>query len=228
MAMQISRVAGRAFLNNARPVFARQFLWQMLARMLRYMGVEINDTALMLRYRDGDADAFETLYNRHRGPLFRYLFRQIGNQQFAEDVFQEVWSRIIRNHKNYQPTAKFSTYMYHIARNCSIDHFRSDSKRQAQATGQDEALEQAIADTGDPVAAAETRDTRTTLAVALNELPDEQREVFLLHEESGLTLDEIGSATGVRRETVKSRLRYALSKLRKHIPQTELQRVDDG
>jgi RNA polymerase sigma-70 factor (ECF subfamily) len=196
--------------------------------MLNCMAAELNDTALMLRYQDGDVAAFETLYGRHRGPLFRYLLRHIGNQQFAEDVFQEVWSRIIRNRKKYRPAAQFTTYMYHIARNCSVDHFRRRGNQQKLATEQDDAIEDTAASTGDPVRSAEAGDIRNTLTAALNKLPTEQREVFLLHEESGLTLEEIGAVTGVGRETVKSRLRYALAKLRQIVPAPELQGVDDG
>jgi RNA polymerase sigma-70 factor (ECF subfamily) len=192
------------------------------------MGVELNDSALMLRYQEGDVSAFETLYGRHRGPLFRYLLRHIGNQQFAEDVFQEVWSRIIRNRKNYRPTAKFTTYMYHIARNCSVDHFRRRGNQQSLSTGQADAIENAVADTGDPVAVAELNDVRNALSVALNELSEEQRDAFLLHEEGGLTLEEIAAIAGVGRETIKSRLRYALARLRKLVVEPELQGVDDG
>jgi RNA polymerase sigma-70 factor (ECF subfamily) len=208
--------------------YSRQFLWLPLAGMLSDMGVELDDSALMLRYKEGDVAAFETLYGRHRGPLFRYLLRQIGSQQYAEDVFQEVWSRIIRNRDNYRPSAKFTTYMYHIARNCSVDHFRRRSNQQALATENDAALDTAVAPTGDPVAAAQTNDTRTALTTALNQLSVEQREAFLLREEAGLTLEEIAIVTGVVRETVKSRLRYALAHLRKLVTQPELQSVDDG
>ena len=225
-----------AMFDGARPVFLlqcpclslRRFPWPELRRILSCMGVELSDSALMLRYQDGDVAAFEELYSRHRGPLFRFLLRQIGEQSLAEDVFQEVWSRIIRNHKRYRPTAKFTTYMYHIARNCSVDHFRRSTSQQAVTTGQDEAIDAAVADTGDPVAAAEAGDTRLALSQALTELPAEQREAFLLHEEGGLTLNEIAEVTDVGRETVKSRLRYAVKKLRSIIPEPELQDVEDG
>lgn len=183
--------------------------------MLDYMAAELNDAALMLRYKDGDVAAFETLYNRHRGPLFRFLLRQIGNQQFAEDVFQEVWSKIIRNRESYRPAAKFSTYMYHIARNCSVDHHRRSGRQAVLVSDQDESVPEPIATGNDPLVSAENSDIRSELTDALNNLPAEQREVFLLHEESGFTLEEIGTLTGVSRETVKSRLRYALGKLRK-------------
>ncbi len=196
--------------------------------MLLRMAAELNDTALMLRYQDGDVGAFETLYNRHRGPLFRFVLRQVGNQQFAEDVFQEVWSRIIRNRENYRPTARFTTYIYHIARNCAVDHYRRTAKQADVLSADDSGVAEPVAATGNPVAAAANRDTRNALSAALGELPAEQREAFLLREESGMSLDEIATVTGVGRETVKSRLRYALGKLRQCLPQPEGASVEDG
>jgi len=196
--------------------------------MLETMAAELSDTALMLRYRDGDVNAFETLYNRHRGALFRYLVRRIGNQQLAEDVFQEVWSRIIRNRQNYRAAAKFTTYMFHIAQNCTVDHYRRSGKHQAMVSDQDDGVPEPTASTGNPVAEAEASDIRRTLTDALKNLPTEQREAFLLREESGLTLDEIGEITGVGRETVKSRLRYALGKLRQCLPEPDVTGINDG
>jgi RNA polymerase sigma-70 factor (ECF subfamily) len=198
-----------------------------LERMLNCMAVELNDTALMLRYRDGDVAAFETLYNRHRSPLFRFLLRQIGNQQFAEDVFQEVWSKIIRNRETYRPAAKFTTYMYHIARNCSVDHHRRTGRQPLTVPEHEESTPEPVATSGDPVLEAQNSDVREQLAEALNNLPAEQREVFLLREESGFTLEEIGTITGTGRETVKSRLRYAVGKLRKCVAKQEALGVDN-
>jgi len=191
------------------------------------MAVELNDTALMLRYRDGDMTAFETLYGRHKGSLFGFLVRQIGNQQYAEDVFQEVWSRIIRNRDKYQANAKFTTYLYHIARNCSIDHYRRMQKRDDDISEQDAAVPEAQAKDGDPVTTAETGELRFAIVGALRNLPDDQREAFLMKEESGLSLEEIATVTGVSRETVKSRLRYAVGKLRQCLPQPETAGVED-
>jgi len=189
--------------------------------MLLRMAAELNDTALMLRYQDGDMAAFETLYKRHRGPLFRFLLHRIGNQQFTEDIFQEVWSRIIRSRKNYRPNAKFTTYIYHIARNCTVDHYRRVGSQENVISDGDERVAEPVATTGNPVAETANRDIRNALSAALSELPSEQREVFLLREESGLSLDEIATVTEVGRETVKSRLRYALGKLRQCLPQPE-------
>ena len=192
------------------------------------MAAELNDTALMLRYQEGDMAAFEELYGRHRGPLFRFLVRQIGNQQHAEDVFQEVWSRIIRNRANYRPTAKFTTYIYLIARNCAVDHYRQTGKHRDVVSADDDGVAEPVAIAGNPLVAANNSDIRAALSAALHELPAEQREAFLLREESGLSLDEIASVAGVGRETVKSRLRYALVKLRQCLPQPEGAGVEDG
>ena len=186
--------------------------------MLVSMAVELDDRALMLRYRDGDVTAFETLYQRHRGPLYRFLLNQSRDIQAAEDIFQEVWSRIIRSRERYRPAAKFATYMYHIARNCFLDHVRRSGRQPVLVSIDDNPSEELVAGSDNPEAAAETSNTRTYLRAALDRLPPEQREAFLLREEAGLTLEEIGQVTGVGQETAKSRLRYAIVKLRNSLP----------
>lgn len=169
------------------------------------------DAALMLRYRDGDVAAFETLYRRHNDGLFRYLLRLSLNRATAEDLYQEVWSRIIKARQRYRPTAKFTTYLYRVAHNCFIDHVRRNKRYAADiAIDSDRIL-----DTADsPERSTDQALMRKQLFRALAELPDEQRDVFLLFEEAGLSLDEIAVTTGVNRETAKSRLRYANNKLR--------------
>lgn len=171
----------------------------------------VEDSALMLRYRDGDVDAFETLYRRHNDALYRYLLRRCRHRDAAEDVFQEVWSKIIRARDRYRPTAKFTTFLYHIAHNCFIDHLRRNSRHENVAAFDPE-LETAPGTCLDE--AAERSLARRRLEAALAGLPDEQRDAFLLHEEGHLTLDEIAQVTGVKRETAKSRLRYAVKKLK--------------
>src|SRR5580658_2951385 len=91
------------------------------------------DARLMLRYRDGDADAFSALYARHKGPLYRYLLRQVRNAGAAADLFQEVWSRLIATRSRYEARAKFATYLFHIAHNCTMDFFRRDLRLAAHA-----------------------------------------------------------------------------------------------
>ncbi|MDH3532450.1 MAG: RNA polymerase sigma factor [Gammaproteobacteria bacterium] len=168
------------------------------------------DSALMLRYVDGDAAAFETLYRRHNDALYRYLLRLCRHPDSAEDVFQDAWSKLIKARASYRPTAKFTTYLYCVAHNCFIDHVRRN-KRHRHAVDIEPDMHP---DPGEqPDAAAERSLARRRLDAALLELPDEQRDVFLLREEAGLSLDEIATITGSNRETAKSRLRYAVAKL---------------
>jgi RNA polymerase sigma-70 factor (ECF subfamily) len=169
------------------------------------------DSALMLRYRDGDVSAFETLYHRHNDALYRYLLRLCRNPAAAEDIFQEVWSKIIKARENYRPTAKFKTFLYHVAHNCFIDYLRRNKRHSNTVDVEPDSQ----ADSGDqPDDLAEKSMARRRLEAALSDLPDEQRDVFLLHEEAGLSLDQIASITDSKRETAKSRLRYAIRKLR--------------
>lgn len=172
------------------------------------------DSALMLRYSDGDVAAFEVLYTRHNDALFRYLLRLCRQRDMAEDVFQEVWGKIIKARENYRPSAKFSTFLYHVAHNCFIDHIRRNKRHShtadIEADSQPDPGEQ-------PDVQTERCLARRRLEVALQNLPYEQRDVFLLHEEAGFNLDQIASITGSSRETSKSRLRYAVKKLRQAI-----------
>ena len=174
------------------------------------------DAQLMLAYGRGEMRAFETLYSRHRGALYRYLVRQARDGEVANDLFQEVWSRVIVNRSRYEPRAKFRTFLFTLAHNCFIDHCRR-SKSRPQGMGIDDA------DAADllPANAEEMPDARVArdettrrYRAALAELPAEQRDVYLLHEESDLSLEEIARVTGVGTETAKSRLRYAVGKLK--------------
>jgi RNA polymerase sigma-70 factor, ECF subfamily len=174
------------------------------------------DAQLMLAYARGEMRAFETLYARHRGALYRYLMRQARDGEVANDLFQEVWSRVVVNRSRYEPRAKFRTFLFTLAHNCFIDHCRRVKARPA-GLGIDDA------DAADLLPAAEelrpdntlerAEDTRRYRA-ALATLPAEQRDVYLLHEESELSLEEIARVTGVGPETAKSRLRYAVAKLK--------------
>jgi RNA polymerase sigma factor (sigma-70 family) len=173
------------------------------------------DEELMLRYGGGHAGAFEVLYRRHRGPLYRFLLRQCGDAAAAEELFQDVWMRVIDSRQRYEPKAKFSTWLYAVAHNRLIDYYRS--KGRAVLVGGEDG-EAALGELPDGAVAVEVRldnkrAAEKVLAV-LSVLPEVQREVFLLQHEGGLSLEEIAEATGVGRETVKSRLRYALAKLR--------------
>lgn len=175
------------------------------------MTAPTTDSALMLRYKDGDVAAFEELYRRHNDALFRYLLRMTRNRAAAEDVYQEVWAKLIKARKNYRRTAKFSTYLYRIAHNCFVDGLRRNRR---YGGGAPDAAQDAADPQASPEREAERTRFRARLLAALEELPAEQRDVFLLREEAGLGLEDIAHVTGAKRETVKSRLRYANRKLR--------------
>ena len=184
------------------------------------MGVTPEDSALMLRYKDGDVAAFETLYRRHNDSLYRYLLRLSLNPDTAEDVFQEVWGKIIKARHRYRPTAKFTTFLYRVAHNCFIDYVRRNNRHMVNS-GIDP---DCSPDPGDePDLEAEKSFARQRLNAALGTLPAEQRDAFLLHEEAGLSIDTIAQITGVKRETVKSRLRYASKKLRTALEEPAVQ-----
>jgi RNA polymerase sigma-70 factor, ECF subfamily len=179
------------------------------------MGV-VDDSALMLRYRDGDLHAFEVLYARHKGALYRYLQRLCRDGEVANDLFQEVWSKVIASRERYEVRAQFNTFLFRIAHNCAIDYFRRAGKVAPGQMADVAELEEVLpGNEGDrPDAQLSQSEVRAAFKRALDELPSEQRDVFVLYEESGLTLEEIGKVTGVAMETAKSRLRYAVSKLR--------------
>ena len=177
----------------------------------RAMSEHAEDSALMLRYKDGDIAAFEALYRRHNDSLYRYLVRLCFNRDVAEDIFQEVWRKVIGSRERYRPTAKFTTFLYRVAHNSFIDHVRRNARYRSSESLDPDALQSG----GDPPEdAAEKQIFRRRMEKALRDLPVEQRDSFLLHEEGGLGLVDIAVITGVSRETVKSRLRYANTKLK--------------
>ena len=174
-----------------------------------------SDERLMLAYRDGDAAAFEALFRRHRTRLYRHLAHQCGDARVAEELYQDVWLRVIAARADYEPLARFSTWLYRIAHHRLIDHYRRHARDAAALYDGDfdpDTLPAPAYD--DPATRYAGADLATRLTGALAALPAPQREAFLLAEEGGLTLEEIAAATGSGRETVKSRLRYALGKLR--------------
>jgi len=187
--------------------------------MLPVMAQEVDDKALMVRYRQGEVAAFENLYARHKGPLYRYFLRQGIGTESAAELMQEVWMKIIRAKDRYEPTAKFTTYLYRLAHNCLIDQWRRTAHKMAQKISDDDidVMQLPAAAAANPEANAIRGESAARFHAALASLPDEQREAFILKQEAGLSLADIATATGVNAETVKSRLRYAFSKLRRRL-----------
>ena len=190
-----------------------------------------DDAALMQAWIAGELRAFETLYARHKGPLYRYLLRHTRDRALADDLFQDTWGRLIGARARYEPRAKFQTFLFTLAHNLFIDHCRRASVRPVSASSLALPAHADDDDDGDdrgglavgaiaapepaqPERRAEQQEVRTRLRAALDALPRDQRDAFLLYEETGLSREEIASVTGVGPETAKSRLRYAVAKLR--------------
>jgi RNA polymerase sigma-70 factor, ECF subfamily len=163
----------------------------------------------MLAYRGGDAGAFDTLYRRHRGTLYRFVLRALKDRAVAEELFQEAWIRVIEARARYAPQARFTTWLYTIAHNLLVDHWRRKGLSLVQL---DEDI--AVAAPDNPARQAEARESLRRFLQALETLPAAQREAFLLHEEAGLSVAEIACVTGAGEEAAKSRLRYAIAKLK--------------
>jgi RNA polymerase sigma-70 factor (ECF subfamily) len=171
--------------------------------------MEAPDEELMLAYGRGDAGDFETLYKRHRGGLYRFVLRAIKHGSSAEELFQEVWIRVIESRSRYAPQARFTTWLYTIAHNLLVDHWRRKGLALVALDTEDVPSESA-----NSARHAEGREALARLLKALEALPVAQREAFLLHEEGGLTIAEIAAVTGAGEEAAKSRLRYAMAKLK--------------
>lgn len=171
---------------------------------------EATDEDLMRRYAEGEAAAFEALYARHKDPLFRYLLRGCSDRALAAELFQDVWMRLIQSRERYRPSARFTVWLFTLAHNRLVDHYR-----RTRPGG--ELPEQVAPAEDEPDARAQHGQAAQRVHAAIARLPFEQREAILLKEERDLGLDEIAAVTGVGRETVKSRLRYALAKLRQEL-----------
>lgn len=171
------------------------------------------DEALMRAWAGGDVQAFEQLYARHRGPLYRFLLRHTRDGALADEIFQDTWQRVIGARANWTPEAAFSAWLFRIAHNRLGDHWRALKHRPAAPVDADLRAAR-VPDPTTPERELSEFEQRRRLQRAIEDLPDEQRETVLLRLEQELSLEEIGQVTGVGRETVKSRLRYAMDKLR--------------
>ena len=160
----------------------------------------------MGRFAAGNYAAFETLYGRHKDAVYRYFLRAT-NPANAADGHQETWSRVVAKRGQYRAEGKFRAYLFAIAHNVLMDQFR----RQPREAVSD--LE-AVAD-GSPERDAANLEATERLNELIAALPNAQREALIMHREAGLTIREIAQVTGVTEEGVKSRLRYAMARLRR-------------
>jgi len=172
---------------------------------------EMTDEKLMQRYAKGDAKAFDQLYARHRAPLYRYFIRQVNNPATANDLYQGAWEKIIKARRKYRPDSPFSVWMYRIAHNHLVDYYR-------RLRPTDSVEPDTLSDMQpDPAQAVIDSEQNELLRAGISALPVEQRNTLLLQLETGLKMEEIARVTGVGRETVKSRLRYAVNYLKRSL-----------
>lgn len=165
----------------------------------------------MMSYCNGNAVAFDVLYSRHKAPVYRYMLRQCG-KEYADELFQELWIKLVNARDKYQVQSSFKTWLYTLAHNHIVDHFRRINVR---PVGHSESLQDDPIDTRHtPEQLAQLNEQQQRLIQSINNLPADQRDTLLLQQEAGLSYEQIAEATGVNTETVKSRLRYAIQKIK--------------
>lgn len=177
------------------------------------MSDEQSDEQLMIEFASGDSRAFETLYERHKGPLYRYILRQV-NQHLAtaEEIFQEIWSSVIDSRERYTPSARFTTFLYTLAHNRTMDHFRRNAVRLVDPVDCDtDSLE---GNAVDPARKISGEDCVELMQSLVQTLPNDQRQVFVLRQEGQHLMEEIAEIMASTLEATKSRFRYAVNKLR--------------
>ena len=191
---------------------------------------EVTDEALMIRFQRGDRAAFAQLVRRHQTGLYNFALRQLRVQSVAEDIVQEAFVRVVQNATEFKHEARFSTWVYTITRNLCIDQLRKNALRKHASLDEPKKSEE-----GDgPTLGEQTADSRASversatgtqikerILAAVERLPEDQREVFLLRELSNLPVKEIAEITGVPENTVKSRMRYAHERLQAELSDFE-------
>ena len=192
-----------------------------------------SDEEVMRAYQQGQAIAFEEIFRRYKKSVFSYILRYTGNQQDSEEIFQHVFVKMHRATPTWQPTAKFSTWLFTIVRNLCIDHHRKQRLRKnismddTFGEDSDRTLHDTLAFEG---SGADEKNSdaqiRQILEEALKTINDDQREVFLMREKSGLKFEEIAEVLGVSVNTVKSRMRYAMEALRKYIEKSRFKELN--
>lgn len=182
-----------------------------------------SDQELLARYGRGDARAMDQLVERHAGAVYAFARRMVGDGPAVDDLMQEVWLKVLRGAAGFDGRSRFTTWLFAVTRNACLDHARRrrrapvveepPERLPAGATGVD-----GLADPGPPVIdRVARRELSALLERAAAALPLEQREVFLLREQTDMSFQEIAAALGLPRDTVKSRMRYALGHVRRFL-----------
>lgn len=192
---------------------------------------EATDEMLMVRYQRGDRAAFAELLRRYKTPIYNFVLRQLRQPSLAEDVTQETFLRVVQNAAEFKHESRFSTWIYTISRNLCVDQLRRAAHRkhasvdQAVRSGEDDRpLIETLADhhpRANVERASASSEVAESIVRAVDALPEDQREVFLLREIAGLSFKDIAEVTGAGENTVKSRMRYALDRLQEALASFE-------
>jgi RNA polymerase sigma-70 factor (ECF subfamily) len=192
------------------------------------------DEVLVVRFQGGDRAAFALLVRRHQSGLYNFALRNLRERTAAEDIVQEAFVRVAQSAADFKADARFSTWVYTIVRNLCIDQIRKnalrrhpsldDSARRSSDGGEGPTLGEQTADPrgrSDIERTVEGGRMKVRILAAIDALPDDQREVYLMREMSNLRFKEIADITGVPENTVKSRMRYALERLQEALAEFE-------
>lgn len=180
---------------------------------------ETTDETLLRQYAAGDVGAFDRLYARYELPLWRYVLRHSGDRAAADELTQEIWFAVARESHRFRSDGRFRPWLYTLARNRVIDRLRTTHRHASldeAPPGSDTPLVELLADASgaSPEQQFESADQGAAIIAALDRLPPDQREAFVLQADSGLSIEEIAAVTATRYETAKSRLRYARERLK--------------
>jgi len=192
---------------------------------------DMADDELLRRFATGEAAAFEVLLRRYESSLYTFIRRSVHDPEVAADLLQESFTRVIQHGHTWTGSAKVSTWIFSIARNLCIDHARRMRRRpqtsldgsKADATEDVPLLERIPVRRPDADSEADGARMRARITQAVEALPEEQREVFLLRQLQNIPFSEIAAVVGASENTVKSRMRYALEKLQEALADYEEQ-----
>ncbi len=197
------------------------------SKLIEEVASQLSDEALMAAYAQGNVKAFEQLYGKHKDPLLRYFLRQLDSRAIAEELFQETWQSLIKNSANYKSSAKFTTYLYTIAHSRLVDYYRKAGRVRLDSMNENEQAEEYEADASqEPEFQINAAELKAQLTDALEALSSDQKTVFLLKYEAGMSVPEIAQVLGQNPEAIKSRLRYCVANLKGFFSKSELMSVN--
>ncbi len=169
----------------------------------------LSDDQLMVSFGRGDQLAFDTLYARYKQPLYGYLFRNCGNEASIDELFQDIWLRVVASAPRYKRKGRFRSWIFTLAHHCIVDYYRKTGRQSVEQPG-DEDLPHRMSTEGD----VQVSEVLNAVREAIDSLPLDQRQAFCLREESGFSIKEIAEIQGISAVAAKSRLRYSYRKLR--------------